>query len=222
MGCSSTRWLASTMLTVLLGLCGPNLGAEETEPTPTPTPTPVPTPRTRGSVKSLAEIASKIRLKRPTPRTGEESGAVTITDENLVDLAQDRQLTQVSDSSAPGDAEAAPEGVDTGEGEAQEKKREYWRNRFRAQKKAIADLERRIEQLDEEIPRLWNQFYAWDDPAYRDSVIKPELDRKLQERQELVQRLPKERAKLDEIFREARRDGAQPGWFRNLDTDAEN
>ena len=101
----------------------------------------------------------------------------------------------------------------------QDKKREYWRNTYRAQQKLIEELQNRIEELDAEIPRLWNQFYAWDDPAYRDSVIKPELDAKLKERERLAERLPREREKLDEIVRDARRDGAQPGWFRNLDAD---
>ena len=33
-----------------------------------------------------------------------------------------------------------------------------------------------IERLESEIPKLQTDFYRWDDPAYRDGVIKPKLD----------------------------------------------
>ena len=73
-----------------------------------------------------------------------------------------------------------------------------------------------IEELDKEIPALWNQFYSWDDPAYRDGVIKVKLDRALARRKELEERLAVEEEALPKILDEARRDGALPGWFRGL------
>ena len=77
-------------------------------------------------------------------------------------------------------------------------------------------MKKRLADLNREIPGLWTKFYSWDDPAYRDGVIKPKLDRDLQEAKELQKKIPEEEAKLDQIREQARRDGALPGWFRGL------
>ncbi len=192
--------------------------AEEATPAPTPTPTPragkatTPTP----VPGSLAAAARAARRRRAGTRL---SGTpIVITNENLKEYAAKGNLTYATGST--GAAEAGVEG-DGGEGSEKgeksvEKKREFWRNKYKAQKELVEKMKKRIEELDREIPGLWTQFYSWDDPAYRDGVIKPKLDKDLQERKELAQKLPQEQAKLDEILEQARRDGALPGWFRDL------
>jgi hypothetical protein len=52
---------------------------------------------------------------------------------------------------------------------------------------------------------------------YRDGVIKPKLDQALAQRQKLEVELQDEEAKLAQVKEAARRDGAQPGWFRGFD-----
>jgi hypothetical protein len=100
----------------------------------------------------------------------------------------------------------------------QEERRRYWRSRYERQLDLVASLEEQIEVLDNEIPGLWRDFYAWDDPMYRDGVIKPKLDEALTRRQSLEEKLGEERERLPKIKEGARRDGATPGWFRGLDS----
>ena len=71
---------------------------------------------------------------------------------------------------------------------ADEKKRR-WRSTYQKQIELVASIEEQIGKLDWEIPGLWRDFYAWDDPAYRDGVIKPKLDEALVRRQRLEDQL---------------------------------
>ena len=204
------------VLAGILLLAAATAAARESDPTPAPTPTP--TPR----VRSLADLARRIRLHRPPADHGTP---LTITNHNLGELGRGGHLTVVEGGPAPaaprdglardGAEGASGEGAPTGT----EAKRQYWRQRYREQLKRIEEIRSRIAELDRQIPALWTQFYSWDDPAYRDGVIKPKLDQALAERDRLAKQLPEEEAKLGRIREEARRDGALPGWFRNLDRD---
>ncbi len=200
---------------LLLAAPGPTVRATE-NPTATPTagkaaPTPTPAPN------SLAAAASQIRLRRGTPTADQKP--LVITNKNLQGYAKKGSLTY-SSRSGSGTILAHEDGVagkdSSGDKRSDEEKRTYWQGKYKDQKNKIADMQRRIKELDKEIPGLWTQFYSWDDPAYRDGVIKPKLDRALQERKELGKKLPEEQNKLDEILEQARRDGALPGWFRGL------
>jgi hypothetical protein len=96
----------------------------------------------------------------------------------------------------------------------------YWRALYQKQLQLVRSLEQQIAVLDREIPGLWRDFYARDDPMYRDGVIKPKLDEALARRTRMEEQLNEERARLPKIREDARRDGAQPGWFRGLDQPA--
>ena len=48
-------------------------------------------------------------------------------------------------------------------------------------------------------------------------MIKPKLDEAMARRQKLETDLQEAQAKLSKIQEDARRDGAQPGWFRGFD-----
>ncbi len=198
------------------GLAGV-LGSADATPTPppaTPTVAPTPTPGPR----SLADAAKTIKLRR---FTRDASGKIVISDTTLPEMAERGAVTSVGGDRAGDrryvdiDRTAPEESGETGGMDAEEK-RQFWRRKVEGQQQAVAVLEARINELDSEIPRLWTQYYAWDDPAYRDGVIKVRLDRALAEWEELKARLPAEQAKLDQLMEEARRDGAQPGWFRDL------
>ena len=79
--------------------------------------------------------------------------------------------------------------------DSEAEKKRYWRELYQRQVDIIQQLRGEIEILDTAIPGLWNKFYAWDDPAYRDSVIKPELDQALLRREHLEKQLVEERAR---------------------------
>lgn len=96
-------------------------------------------------------------------------------------------------------------------------KRAYWRGLYEQQLRLVQSLQQQIAVLDREIPGLWRDFYARDDPMYRDGVIKPKLDEALTRRNQMEEQLNQERARLPKIREDARLDGAQPGWFRGLE-----
>lgn len=206
--------MRSATLIALMLLSPLALAEERRTATPVARVTATPTPGPR----SLAEAARQIKLRSPER---DSAGRIVISDRTLPELAEqgavttttgersaDRRFVDIQGEGAPG----------SGSGEVDpEQRREFWRGKFQAQAAAIAVLEARIAELDREIPGLWNQFYAWDDPAYRDGVIKVRLDRALAESEELKAKLPAEREKLEEIREQARRDGALPGWFRDLE-----
>ncbi|NOZ94055.1 MAG: hypothetical protein GXP47_04840 [Acidobacteria bacterium] len=187
--------------------------AENRSRTPAPTPTPVPT----RNPNSLAAVASKIHLRKPG--TTSRSSGVVITNENIKSYAEKGNLTTASGQPARTSATGSmPFGrTTTGQRKmSDDAKKSYWRNAYIRQKQLVDSIKKRIDELNREIPGLWRDFYAWDDPAYRDGVIKPKIDKKLKEVEELKKRLPAEEKKLPKILEDARRDGALPGWFRDL------
>lgn len=207
------RW--SALIPVLLATLPGFAGEQPTPTAPAVRATPRPTPGPR----SLADAARQIRLQSPAR---DAEGRIVISDTNLPELADRGSVTAISGDRSADRRYVEVEGQGEGGGSASsgmdpEEKRELWRRKFQAQAKAVAVIEARISELDREIPGLWNQFYAWDDPAYRDGVIKVRLDRALAEWEELTAKLPGEREKLEQIREEARQDGAQPGWFRDLE-----
>jgi hypothetical protein len=201
---------------LLLAVSGPATAHATEEPTPTPTAKKA-APTTTPAPNSLAAAARQIRLRRGTPIAGRTP--LVITNKNLQGYAEKGSLTY-STGSGSATASSGPDGAEgkasDKEKRSDEEKRAYWRGKYQDQKNKIANMQKRIQELDKEIPGLWTQFYSWDDPAYRDGVIKPKLDRALQERKELGDKLPAEQNKLEEILDQARRDGALPGWFRGL------
>jgi hypothetical protein len=140
-------------------------------------PTPTPSPRPAGE-KSLTDVAKTKQLK------GAENGKpIVISNENLSDYASQRELTTASEKSQPSNR---PIHAGTGagivttpavssSGYGDERKR-YWQGRYKQQLDLLESVKNQIQKLDYEIPGLWRDFYAWDDPAYRDGVIKPNLD----------------------------------------------
>jgi len=202
------------LLIIVLLLVG---GAIEVSAEETPTPTPV----AQGD-QSLSDVAGGIKLDRSA--TGGSKGIV-ISNENLADLAGQGHVTEVTkpgNQSSRGLADvqigatgAAVEGQVPGYAEDMEKKH-YWQAMYEQQLKLLEGIAKQIEALDYEIPGLWRDFYSWDDPAYRDGVIKPKLDDALAQRQKLEIDKKKGEASLVEIKKSAQRDGGQPGWFRGF------
>ena len=95
-------------------------------------------------------------------------------------------------------------------------KMEYWRQRYREQRTLIGKIEAEIEELDTTLPILWRDFYAIDDVDQRDQVIKPKLGAALRQKRDKQEQLGKEEEMFMDILRQARLDGALPGWFRDL------
>ena len=195
---------------VVLALCISAAGvllcsAERRTPTPTQTPA--------GGEKSLSDIAKSKQLKG-----GEEGKPIVITNENLPDYASQRELTTATQDKKPAlrPVHGAGTAVKSSNDGSEAERMRYWQGRYQRQIELVASLKRQIEALDYQIPGLWRDFYAWDDPMYRDGVIKPKIDQSVKEREALEVKLQKEEPRLKEIKEAARQDGAEPGWFRGI------
>jgi hypothetical protein len=177
-------------------------------------PTPTPTPRLNillsrssseaaGPTGSLSDVAKRIKLKLP------EGQPRVLTNQTVKQLAEGVQLTTTQGN---GGAAYPPAG------EAQENPRKaMWQQRYWAAVSRVAELEAEVKRLEGEASRLETDFYAHDDPAQRDGVIKPAWDRAVADLSKAKSDLAEARGKPEEVLNEARRDGALPGWFRGLD-----
>ncbi len=183
-----------------------------------PTPTPAPTPQ---GEQTLSDVAGKIELDKNTSGT---KGPIVISDENLSKYAGKGHVTEVTKNGPQQGKRGLADVTGTGaevEGEAPGyaenlEKKQYWQALYGQQIELINQLREQIDVLDYEIPGLWRDFYSWDDPAYRDGVIKPKLDKTLAQRQKLEVDMQNAMSKLDKIEADARKDGGQPGWLRGL------
>ena len=186
--------------------------------TATPTPSPAPTPAItvllakpgaeaappRGG--SLSDVAKKIKLRLPADRPR------MIDNDAVRELSEGVELTTSSAPapvSAAGKPGASPAGADA--------KKAMWQQRYVAALQRVAQLEAEVKRLESESNRLQTEFYAHDDPAQRDGVIKPAWDRALADLQKARVELEHARSEPEDVLNEARRDGALPGWFRGLD-----
>lgn len=196
------------MITVLLVL----VAAQAAAPPPaTPTPTPrLNILRTQESAQgtaptgSLADVAKQIKLKLP------EGQSRVITNDSVRQLSQGVQLTTGQATGAP---TPAPVGAATGR---EDRRKAMWQQRYRDAVSRVAALEAEIKRLEGEAARLERDFYAIDDPAQRDGVVKPAWDQALSDLRRAKADLAEARNKPEQVLEAARRDGALPGWFRGL------
>lgn len=209
-----TRSFLRTVLTSGLLVSGVALTVLAEDPTPTPTPVP------KGE-STLSDVAGGIELNKEA--TGGK-GSIVISNENLSEYADKGLLTEVTKKGGNQSKRSLPDVQGTGaeiEGEVPGysenlEKKQYWQAVYGQQIELVGDLRKQIDALDYKIPGLWRDFYSRDDPAYRDGVIKPQLDEALAQRQKLEIDLQKAESKLGEIKQSAIKDGGQPGWFRGF------
>ncbi|HZI67222.1 MAG TPA: hypothetical protein VFF17_11705 [Thermoanaerobaculia bacterium] len=180
------------------------------EPTPTPRPrltggfgkTPVAgRPATRGAEKG------PVRLTNQTLVTDTEKGKVSTSESRPPSAAAPTPTPPAARSgSSPAETEAAA--AETGQGEA------YWRGEARRVRERVAELREAITRLEADTKRLEADYYAWDDGAYRDKVIKPSWDKAREELATARLALPAAEREVTELPDRARRAGALPGWLR--------
>lgn len=164
-----------------------SLAAPTDEPTPSPTPRP----------GTLAAYASRTSLDRRA--VDGETGRVIITSENLAELAEGGAMTVGAPTKGPPVPIGQRGGAEAGE-------RGRWRGRYMKQSEVIAKLKRRRAGIEAEIDRINRESLSAQNLA--------RLDRAREKLRLLDQEIRRERTELAKIVREARRHGAQPGWFR--------
>ena len=97
---------------------------------------------------------------------------------------------------------------------AAEAEEAQWRERARAARKRVEDTKEHISQLETETKKLESDFYTWDDGQYRDGIIKPAWDKKLEELETARRDLVDAEREVSELPEKARKAGALPGWIR--------
>jgi hypothetical protein len=154
------------------------------EPIRTPTPRP----------GTLADYASRVSLNAPAAVDG--SGKITITSSNLAELAGRGGLTR-------GAVEAHRVAAGPGSPAAD---RDLWRERYFKQRRVVAGLESKRARLAAEIDRL--------ESGRLTAAIMARIDRAETELRLLEREVRDAKTELGRIVRDARRHGAEPGWFR--------
>lgn len=152
---------------------------------------PRPTPRPG----TLAAYAQRIALDRSDLADGE--GRVILTNDGVAELAAVGSITLGSVKQA--DRKPANSVVDSTE-------RSQWQAAHRRQRDVIAGLERRRARLQLEIDQIENLSLT--------AKTMARLEQSQAKLRLLDREIAAERAELARIVRDARRRGAEPGWFR--------
>jgi len=92
--------------------------------------------------------------------------------------------------------------------------KEDWQNQISSARGAVANAESLIVTLRGKAAKLENDFYAWDDPAYRDGVLKPAWDQAVADLEAARQALETAKQRIVDLEEEARKAGTPPGWLR--------
>ena len=154
---------------------------------------PRPTPRPG----SLGAYAKKISLNRST--LSDESGRVILTNNNIAGLAAAGSIT-LGTVAQPGREKAkSPGGADNAE-------RSRWQAAHRKQHQVITALEKRRSQLETEINQIEDLGLT--------AKTMARLEQAESKLRHLDEEISREREELSRIVRDARRRGAEPGWFR--------
>lgn len=154
---------------------------------------PRPTPRPG----SLAAYAEKITLDRSA--LGDGAGRLILTNDSVAGLAAGGSITLGTVTPASGKKSNA-----SGTGNGSERSR--WQAAYRKQQHVIVALEKQRAKVEIEIDQL-------DDLGLTAKVM-ARLERTESKLHHLDEEIAREREALARIVRDARRCGAEPGWFR--------
>ncbi len=184
--------------TVAILLPAASQGAADSPRTPTPAPSPV----TRGNA-SLAGYARHAPL-RASPLQQGEDGGILITNDTVRELREGGSVTAVS---GPG----APTGSPTTTPSHPAARRAYWRRCVDAQRRRIAAAADELAKADARVRALEDAALAGGRGAVKRWAKVDEAKRR---RLVIARHLRREREALGAVIRAARREGAEPGWFR--------
>ena len=179
-------YLMAPILTVLA------VFAEAQPPAPTPPRTP----------RSLSDAAARITLDRSL--VGGSDATVLVSNENLGHLAAHGRLTTWTSGSNQNRREPESSPVTSPRAST----RSQWRKRYGRQARLIQKIEDEVAALVIQVDRL--------DLNDNDGRRQARLERAREQLAATRRRLTVEERRLHRIVQDARKDGAQPGWFRDL------
>ncbi len=203
------------------------------EPPPPPPPPPAPAEEANTAESDEAEIDTSVKVIDPggkdprgkptllaASRAEKERRATTprsrirIDDSNLEAWASKGKVTVAEVKKVDEDAAAASA--------YQAEKEDFWRDKARRLRTEWGDLVAEILELEDKVAELRTQFYSEDDPARRDTQIKPEWDMSLDRLSRAKREAARAETAVEDFLEEGRQAGALPGWLREgLDQEPE-
>ncbi|MDA8017415.1 MAG: hypothetical protein MPN21_08180 [Thermoanaerobaculia bacterium] len=204
----------------------PNQVLPEVVPPPPPLPPPIREvqPKTRAKVKVIdpggssdepKTLIEASRLAKARKRAGVEPPVHEITDENLKEYAEGAEVIMLEGEPAarmPTEAESlAAEAAAAGDIRGEE----YWLNRALELRMGWRRTVDELSELNLEAAALRQQFYAEDDPYVRDTQVKPNWDRVLDQISALKEQSRRYEQELGTFIEDGQRAGALQGWLNN-------
>lgn len=157
-----------------------------------------------GNDRDLVAAASAERRRRDT-----SEGSVAVIDDRTL---SDYSGVELTEAEVTGRAEVDPETLETLA--ELERGEEYWTAQVLDARRTWRSAYDSIERLEARAAEARRRFYAEDDPFYRDSQIKPQWDRALEELDRARDEMVEARRRLARLLVEGRESGALPGWLR--------
>lgn len=155
----------------------------------------------RGKTTLLAASRAEKERRATTPRS-----RIRIDDSNLEAWASKGNVTVAEVKKIDEDAAAAAA--------YQAEKEDFWRDKALRLRTKWGDLVDEILDLEEKVAELRTQFYSEDDPARRDTQIKPEWDMSLDRLSQARREAARAETAVEDFLEEGRQAGALPGWLR--------
>lgn len=167
---------------------------------------PVPVKPTTAEASDSPLVAAAKRAKGGKIKPG-----LTVTNDNLKDI---KGVGGSVVYAKPADPGAPAYNPDASDADASGRSKADWQALVAEARRQVASLEASVSDLQSTVAKLESDYYAWDDPAYRDGVIKPALDQARADLQAARQALPAARQRISDLEEEARKSGTPPGWLR--------
>ena len=181
----------------------------ETKPTPQPTPTPTVRFIRESRPQRLGDIAWKIKLGGAAAES--EAEELVLTNESVQELAGDRMLTGRSQAAQPLPAD---DQLLQDRSEERLKRRRYWRKLYDTQQEKVRKVEAELAMADVKVDSALAAYRQSRGSGASEIRARARLDEARGKRQVVSERLTREQQRLQTIISQARRDGAEPGWFR--------
>jgi len=157
--------------------------------------------------RRLGDLAILIHLKAADEDRRE--GTIVITNDTVVRHDEKGMLSVAGAATT----EIEP-GVDEVDRREVDKQRQKWRKKVDSQRQRIARTEHEIVILEGKIKALSNAAFDAGHSSRKAINAWARLESEKSKLANLTARLKQEKQTMNGIIREARRDGAQPGWFR--------
>ena len=179
------------------------------------TPEPEPSPAVVEPVSANVTPVADETTEKPDP--------LIITNETIIRAKPAASPTEQATKPAEPPTTTGPEEVSSSGDPADGQRRDrsgrtesYWRGRFEANRSATLRAEEQLQKVQVELNRLFSARLNTDDELAR-RRLNEDIDQLNEIKERTEKQLSTLRAENQDLFKEARRSGALPGWYRDYD-----